>query len=184
MVRKKTLPSGIRLYHGMTPDNVQAFKLQNAQEILGQLIDSSQKEQNAHWGNSLYLSYDISVPLAYINQNGDIGFIVELETVEDLEYIRSCDEIFASGQCGSFVPKNIKNEVKCFLEEEQGEQMFMTYLGKNGYAFECFHDLKHRVELIVPCNLINKFKVTSITPVHYSKEIENFVVESLISKTI
>lgn len=70
MVRKKTLPSGIRLYHGMTPDNVQAFKLQNAQEILGQLIDSSQKEQNAHWGNSLYLSYDISVPLAYINQMG------------------------------------------------------------------------------------------------------------------
>lgn len=45
MVRKKTLPSGIRLYHGMTPDNVQAFKLQNAQEILGQLIDSSQKNK-------------------------------------------------------------------------------------------------------------------------------------------
>lgn len=182
MVRIKTLPKGIRLYHGTNPPNAKDFESLNAQGVLEKLLEKSRKEQNAHWGNSLYLSYDESVSLGYINQNDETGFIIELEVVEDLGYIRSCDEIFASGQCGSHLPENIKKEVECLIRQDVGQQMFMNYLGKHKYAFECFHDLKHRVELIVPSNLIYKFKVVSITPVQYSWKAFEYIKGTTISK--
>ncbi len=169
MAQKKVLEKGKQLYHGFTPKDLDKLSEPfDAKQILNVLIKKSERVKDKQWGNSLYLGYDESVPKGYIDtKNGEKSFIVGLELIDNLNYISSRDEAFA-GNCGdNQVPENVQKEVEDIVGKNVGETMFMTFLGQNDYAFECFHDSEHQLEFIVPSVLISKFKVVSVTPIRY-----------------
>lgn len=170
MVHRRILPIGTKVYHGFTPEG--AFTLSqplSSEQIMGVLVQKARSKQCEQWGNSLYVGYDESVPKGYIDQeHGKPGVIVELELMDNLDYICSCHEIFAEGKCkGNFVPEDVKKEVEVVLDEPLHDNMFMDFLGNHNSAFECFCNLDHEIELIIPSKLLGKLKVLSVISIRY-----------------
>ena len=180
MVHKRILPIGTKVYHGFTLEGKyslsQPLSSKQIMEVLVQKAGSKQREQ---WGNSLYVGYNESVPKGYLDhEHGKPGVIVELELIDNLDYVCSCHEIFANGGCkGNFVPEDVKKEVEVLLGEPVTDNMFMDFLGNHNCAFECFCNLDHEIELIVPCKLLGKLKVLSVTPIRYDPKNYVYIQE-------
>lgn len=170
MVYKRILPIGKKVYHGFTLEEIYSLSQPlNSKQIMEVLARKAGSKQHEQWGNSLYVGYNESVPKGYLDHEyGKPGVIVELELIDNLDYVCSCHEIFANGECkGNFVPEDVKKEVEVLLGEPVTDNMFMDFLGNHNCAFECFCNLDHEIELIVPCKLLDKLKVLSVTSIRY-----------------
>ena len=164
---QKVFNKGDKFYHStMEADE---FKQQNSEEILRGLYKKSRHNDNMDWGNTLYTSQDRNVAYGYIDQDGQIGLIIELEATEDIPCISSSEEVYADGSCGQDTPDSTKDAISSLLGETVNEP-FMTFLGSKGYVFECYHDLDHRKEVLIPSAMVEKLKVISVSRIRYNKK--------------
>lgn len=162
---RKTFKTEERFYHATM--RISGIINKDFNGILQTLYNNSANNVDADWGNSLYTSQNEEVTCGYILQDGAIGCIIELEATEDIPCFSSDDMIYASTTCGQSTPESTKREISAILGEEINEP-FMTFLGNEGYAFECPHDNEGGIEVIIPSCMIKKFKVVSVRYLKYN----------------
>lgn len=161
----KIFKKGEKFYHATM--QIDGIADKNFCEIRQMLYNRSKKHVNQDWGNALYTSQNVDVARGYILPDGAIGCIIELEASEDISCLSSEDEIYASTSCGQCAPESTKREV-CKLLGEEVIGPFMTFLGNNGYVFECYHDSEGGKEVIIPSCMVQKFAVVSVTYLKYN----------------
>ena len=122
------------------------------------------------WGNSVYLAFEENVSFGEVCEH---GYIYTLKLTKPLNVIFTNEKEYSSGEIsGEIIPLDTKNYVTEKLGFNEEIHKFMTFLGVNGYAFQCpLNDSDQ--ELIVPISLINHFCVVRIQEVFF----ENWEVQ-------
>lgn len=173
MEKMETKSTGTIFFHGFTTIKGEKAPIDwDKERIKDYLIQKAKLDTTADWGNSLYLSENINVAMGYAKPDScvgqDFGYIVVLKLNTYMPYIHSDSEAYANtiqnGDDAKMQMANAMSEAKKLICQTDGNcaKNFMDFLGENGYAYECFHDNEHRIEFIVPSNLINYFDVVGV----------------------